>query len=140
MCYCKKVARPESKLYADLKKISPQIKWTRLENWALFGTPDLLGYHPRGFFFTLELKVTKRNKVAISPHQVAWHMSHPSSTYVLVHYIYKKNKKNFNEYRLYPGSRIEDLFRLGMNLEPLVLGSLEDCACHLLQLEPVPVV
>ena len=83
---------------------------------------------------------TKRNKVAISPHQVAWHMSHPSSTYVLVHYVNKKNKKNFNEYRLYPGSRIEDLFRLGMNLEPLVLGSLEDCACHLLQLEPVPVV
>jgi hypothetical protein len=54
------VARPESKLYADLKKISPQIKWTRLENWAVFGTPDLLGYHPGGFFFTLELKVTKR--------------------------------------------------------------------------------
>tara|TARA_Y100001937_G_scaffold47396_1_gene66420 strand:+ start:106 stop:498 length:393 start_codon:yes stop_codon:yes gene_type:complete len=128
------VARPESKLYADLKKISPQIKWTRLENWALFGTPDLLGYHPHGFFFTLELKVTKRNKVAISPHQVAWHMSHPSSTFVLVHCIHLK------QYRLYPGSRIEELFRLGVNLEPLVLGSLEDCACHLLQLEPVPEV
>ena len=140
MCYCKKVARPESKLYADLKKISPQIRWTRLENWALLGTPDLLGYHPGGLFFTLELKVTKRNKVALSPHQVAWHMNHPTSTFVLVHYIYKKNKKKFNEYRLYPGSRIEELFRLGMNLEPLVLGSLEDCACHLLQLEPVPVV
>ncbi len=128
------MARPESKLYADLKKISPQIKWTRLENWALFGTPDLLGYHPHGFFFTLELKVTKRNKVAISPHQVAWHMSHPSSTFVLVHCIHLK------QYRLYPGSRIEELFRLGVNLEPLVLGSLEDCACHLLQLEPVPEV
>ena len=67
-------------------------------------------------------------------------MNHPTSTFVLVHYIYIKNKKKINEYRLYPGSRIEELFRLGMNLEPLVLGSLEDCACHLLQLEPVPVV
>ena len=140
MCYCKKVARPESKLYADLKKISPQIKWTRLENWAVFGTPDLLGYHPGGLFFTLELKVTKRNKVALSPHQVAWHLSRGPSSFVLVHYVNKKNKKKINEYRLYPGSRIEELFRLGMNLEPLVLGSLEDCACHLLQLEPVPVV
>ena len=116
------------------------MKWTRLENWAVFGTPDLFGYHPGGLFFTLELKVTNRNKVALSPHQVAWHMNHPTSTFVLVHYIYIKNKKKINEYRLYPGSRIEDLFRLGMNLEPLVLGSLEDCACHLLQLEPVPVV
>ena len=134
------MARPESKLYANLKKISPQIKWTRLENWALLGTPDLLGYHPGGLFFTLELKVTKRNKVALSPHQVAWHMNHPSSTFVLVHYIYIKNKKKINEYGVYAGSRFEELFRLGMYLDPLVLGSLEDCACHLLQLEPVPVV
>ena len=134
------MARPESKLYADLKKITKDFQWTRLENWASLGTPDLLGFHPKKFFFTLELKVTKRNKVALSPHQVAWHMNHPTSTFVLVHYIYIKNKKKINEYRLYPGSRIEDLFRLGMNLEPLVLGSLEDCACHLLQLEPVPVV
>ena len=130
----------ESKFYNELKRITPQIRWTRIENTSVFGTPDLLGYHPGGFFFTLELKVTKRNKVALSPHQVAWHMNHPTSTFVLVHYIYIKNKKKINEYRLYPGSRIEELFRLGMNLEPLVLGSLEDCACHLLQLEPVPVV
>ena len=102
--------------------------------------PDALCYNKYNTFFTVEFKVTKGNKLRLSPHQVAWHMSHPSSTYVLVHYIYKKNKKKFNEYRLYPGSRIEELFRLGMNLEPLVLGSLEDCACHLLQLEPVPVV
>ena len=131
---------PEAKLYKKLKTQTPKIIWTRIENLSLLGTPDLLGYNDSGTFFTLELKVTKRNKVALSPHQVAWHMNHPTSTFVLVHYIYKKNKKKFNEYRLYPGSRIEELFRLGMNLEPLVLGSLEDCACHLLQLEPVPVV
>ena len=130
MCYCKKVVRPESKLYADLKKITPQIKWTRLENWALFGTPDLLGYSPNSNFFTVELKVTKRNKVAISPHQVAWHMSHGPGTFVLVRSLDKKIKKNFNCY-LYPGSRILELVELGLNLEPLVLGSLEDCACHL---------
>ena len=144
MCYCKKVVRPESKLYADLKKITPQIKWTRLENWALFGTPDLLGYSPNSTFFTVELKVAKRNKVAISPHQVAWHMSHPSSTFVLVRSINKKIKKNIT-CSLYPGSEILNLVRLGLNHEPMVGGSLDACACALLVKvggggEPVPVV
>jgi len=128
------MARPESKLYADLKKITKDFQWTRLENWASLGTPDLLGFHPKKFFFTLELKVTKRNKVALSPHQVAWHLNRGPGSFVLVHCIHLK------QYRLYPGSRIEELFRLGLNLEPLVLGSLETCACSLREfvLAPVP--
>ena len=128
------MARPESKLYADLKKITKDFKWTRLENWASLGTPDLLGFHPKKFFFTLELKVTKRNKVALSPHQVAWHLNRGPGSFVLVHCIHLK------QYRLYPGSRIEELFRLGLNLEPLVLGSLDACACSLREFVPVPEV
>jgi len=140
------VARHESKLYQDLKKITPSIKWTRLENWASFGTPDLLGYSPNSTFFTVELKVAKSNKVAISPHQVAWHMSHPSSTFVLVRSINKKIKKNIT-CSLYPGSEILNLVRLGLNHEPMVRGSLDACACALLvkvggggEPEPEPVV
>ena len=128
------MARPESKLYADLKKITKDFQWTRLENWASLGTPDLLGFHPKKFFFTLELKVTKRNKVALSPHQVAWHLNRSPGSFVLVHCIHLK------QYRLYPGSRIEELFRLGLNLEPLVLGSLDACACSLREFVPVPEV
>ena len=128
------MARPESKLYADLKKITKDFKWTRLENWASLGTPDLLGFHPKKFFFTLELKVTKRNKVALSPHQVAWLLNRGPGSFVLVHCIHLK------QYRLYPGSRIEELFRLGLNLEPLVLGSLDACACSLREFVPVPEV
>jgi len=128
------MARPESKLYADLKKITKDFQWTRLENWASLGTPDLLGFHPKKFFFTLELKVTKRNKVALSPHQVSWHLSRGPGSFVLVHCIHLK------QYRLYPGSRIEELFRLGLNLEPLVLGSLDACACSLREFVPVPEV
>jgi len=120
------VARHESKFYQNLKKITPTIRWTRLENWASFGTPDLLGYTPRGHFFTVELKVAKSNKVAISPHQVAWHMSHPSGT--------------FNNCSLYPGSRILELVASGLKLEPAVRGTLEACACSLINFEPVPVV
>jgi len=128
------MARPESKLYADLKKITKDFQWTRLENWASLGTPDLLGFHPKKFFFTLELKVTKRNKVALSPHQVAWHLNRGPGSFVLVHCIHLK------QYRLYPGSRIEELFRLGLNLEPLVLGSLETCACSLREFVLAPEV
>ena len=138
--------RHESKFYQNLKKITPTIRWTRLENWASFGTPDLLGYTSRGHFFTVELKVAKSNKVAISPHQVAWHMSHPSGTFVLVRSINKKIKKNIT-CSLYPGSEILNLVRLGLNHEPVFRGSLEACACSLLEMvggggkpEPVPVV
>ena len=132
------MARHESKFYQNLKKVTPTIRWTRLENWALFGTPDLLGYTSNGVFFTVELKVTKSNKVAISPHQVAWHMSHPSGSFVLVRSI---NKKYSSDYcSLYPGSEIVNLVRLGLAHEPLVRGSLEACACSLIEYEPVPVV
>ena len=138
------MARHESKLYQDFKKITPSIKWTRLENWASFGTPDLLGYSPNSTFFTVELKVTKSNKVALSPHQVAWHIRHPSGSFVLVRYLDKKIKKNFT-CSLYQGSEILNLVRLGLNHEPLARGSLEACACSLLEKvggggEPEPVV
>jgi len=136
------VARHESKLYQDFKKITPTIRWTRLENWASFGTPDLLGYSPNSTFFTVELKVAKSNKVALSPHQVAWHVRHPSGSFVLVRYLDKKIKKNFT-CSLYPGSEILNLVRLGLVHEPLVRGSLDACACSLLERvggEPVPVV
>ena len=48
----------ERQLWKKLKNESKRITWTRLENWALFGTPDLLGYAPSGYFFTVELKAT----------------------------------------------------------------------------------
>ena len=51
--------KPEVKLWHELKRNTSKFIWTRLENRALFGTPDLLGYPVSGNFFTLELKVTK---------------------------------------------------------------------------------
>ena len=57
--------KPERKLWHELKKSTPKISWTRIENTGAFGTPDLLGYNTRGHFFTLELKVTKANKITL---------------------------------------------------------------------------
>ena len=46
----------ERQLWKKLKDETPSISWIRIENWALPGTPDLLGYNVNGTFFTVELK------------------------------------------------------------------------------------
>ena len=76
--------RLESKFYNELKRITPQIRWTRIENTSLLGTPDLLGYNANRFFFTVELKVVNGNKVRLSPHQISFHVRHPINTFILV--------------------------------------------------------
>ena len=61
--------KPETKLWKLLSKKTPQIRWTRLESWSSFGTPDLLGYHDNCGFFMVELKVAHSHKITFSPHQ-----------------------------------------------------------------------
>ena len=114
----------ERELWRKLKNESKRITWTRLENWALFGTPDLLGYAPSGNFFTVELKVTtvrNRNFVRFSPHQISFHIKHKKNTFVLVACALDQLV------RLYPGSRILELVDSGLKLEPLACG-LPACA------------
>ena len=113
----------ERQLWKKLKNESKRIAWTRLENWALFGTPDLLGYAPSGNFFTLELKVTppkKPNFVRFSPHQISFHIKHKKNTFILVACALDQLV------RLYPGSRILELVDSGIRLEPLACG-LKSC-------------
>jgi hypothetical protein len=110
----------ERQLWRKLKNESKRITWTRLENWALFGTPDLLGYAPSGNFFTLELKSAKPENasfVRFSPHQISFHIKHKKNTYVLV-----ACSLELGHFRLYPGSRILELVDLGLKLEPLRKG------------------
>ena len=117
------VIRPvitERQLWKKLKNETTSISWTRLENWALFGTPDLLGYTSNGTFFTVELKATspkKPNFVRFSPHQISFHIKHKKNTYVLVACTLE-----LGLFRLYPGSRILELVDLGLKLEPLRKG------------------
>ena len=109
----------ERQLWKKLKNESKRITWTRLENWALFGTPDLLGYAPSGTFFTVELKSTatkKDYKVRFSPHQISFHIKHKKNTFILVACALDQLV------RLYPGSRILELVDSGIRLEPLACG------------------
>jgi hypothetical protein len=39
--------KPERKFWLELKKKTPNITWTRIENLALPGVPDLLGYNKK---------------------------------------------------------------------------------------------
>ena len=101
---------PERKLYAKIKKSIPQISWIRLENLSLSGTPDLLGYNDSGHFFTVELKVTKSNKVRFSPHQIAFHVKHPKNSFIMVEHLGQRSVK------LFPGSGIKALDAWGLSL------------------------
>ena len=114
----------ERQLWKKLKNESKRITWTRLENWALFGTPDLLGYPPSGNFFTVELKSTSPKNaqfVRFSPHQISFHIKHKKNTFILVACALELGR-----FRLYPGSRIRELVDLGLKLEPLACG-LDSC-------------
>jgi Holliday junction resolvase len=98
---------PERKLYQDLKKNTPSIQWNRIENFALLGTPDLLGYNDSGRFFTVELKVTRGNSIKLSPHQISFHITHPDNTFIIVKTLGQRSIK------LFPGSVVLELVASG---------------------------
>ena len=118
---------PERKFYHKIKKSIPQISWIRLENHSLHGTPDLLGCNTFGTFFTVELKVTKGNKVRFSPHQIAFHVKHPHNTFIMLEHLGSGTVK------LYRGSRILELVACGLELEACCLG-LDACGLLLSEL------
>ena len=107
---------PEAKLYKKLRQKSKGISWIRIENYSSLGTPDLLGYNNSGHFFTVELKVTKGNKIRFSPHQIAFHKRHPENTFIMVKALGPLPKKTFSVF-LYRGSRISELVACGLKLD-----------------------
>ena len=117
----------ESKFYNELKRITPQIRWTRIENTSVSGTPDLLGYNDSGRYFTVELKVSRSNKVNLSPHQIAYHITHPKNSFILVKSLAACTVK------LYEGSRVKELAACGLKLEACCLG-LGACGLYLTEL------
>ena len=114
----------ESKFYNELKRITPQIRWTRIENTSVSGTPDLLGYNTFGHYFTVELKVSRSNKVRLSPHQIAFHVTHPKNSFILVKSLAACTVK------LYEGSRVKELAACGLQLDACRLG-LAACGLYL---------
>ncbi len=118
---------PERKFYQKVKKSFTNISLIRLENNSLHGTPDLLAYNNSGHFFTIELKVTKSNKVKFSPHQIAFHVKHPKNSFILVEALGQRCVKLFH------GSRILELDACGFKLDACCLG-LDACRLYLEEL------
>ena len=115
------MARNESQFWQYLKRNTPEIKCTRIENTSSLGTPDLLGYNSNRNFFTLELKVVRSgNKIKFSPHQISFHIRHPISTYILVDDAVR------SRVCLYSGFEIDNLVKNGLKTKPKA-ETLEDC-------------
>ena len=121
--------KPETKLWHELKRITPKISWTRIENSSLFGTPDLLGYNAFGHFFTVELKVTSGNKIRFSPHQIAFHVKHPKNTFILA------KKPSQGTCKLFPGACILDLVQEGYKMPAACDSELVACGLYLSNLQ-----
>jgi len=89
--------KTETNFYKNLKKYledgDEKFIVTRIESYATPGFPDCIIYHNDLGFFTIELKVMRRNtrgigSVLISPLQMAWHtlhMIHGAPVYILVY-------------------------------------------------------
>jgi len=121
------VVKNETKFWQEVKRNTPKISWTRVENSSALGTPDLLGYNSSGHFFTVELKVTKGNKLRFSPHQIAFHIRHPKNSFILAKHLVSSRLK------LYEGSQVKELVACGLALDACSLG-LDACRLKLYSL------
>jgi hypothetical protein len=107
---------PEAKFYQNVKQNFKSFSLIRLENISLLGTPDLLVCNTSGNFCTIELKVTKGNKIRFSPHQIAFHIKHPHNTFIMVKALGPLPPKT-SPISMYHGSKIEELVTSGLKLE-----------------------
>jgi len=89
--------------------------------------PDVLGYTEKFWYFTVEFKVTKSNKLRFSPLQISYHIAHPHNSFIIAQHLGSGTVK------LYEGSVIQELDACGLTLEPLCLG-LDACGLYLSKL------
>ena len=118
---------PESKFYQQFKRATPKIIWHRIENLAVPGMPDALGYTEKFFYFTVEFKVTKGNKGRLSPHQIAYHVAHPHNSFRCGKHL------GSGAVKLYEGSCVRELVACGLKLDAWRLG-LDACCLALEEL------
>ena len=120
---------PEAKFYQNVKQNFKGISLIRLENISLLGTPDLLVCNTSGNFCTIELKVTKGNKLRFSPHQIGFHIKHPRNTFILAKAL-GPCSSNTSPISMYHGHRITELVACGLKLRACASG-LDACGLML---------
>ena len=111
--------KSESKLYKKFKQNTPKILWTRLESWASFGVPDLLGYNDLCGFFMVELKIQTGNKIKFSPHQILFHTTRNHRNFILVEQAADGGQRDI---KLYSSLEINNLIHDPRAVEPLAVN------------------
>jgi len=111
----------ESTFWKNVKGITPNIHWTRIETYGTPGIPDLLGVFvddklKRNISFWCELKLTKFNKINLSPFQISWNLKRYSlcqDNFIMA--------KGVEERAIYfwPGSVARELVTNYKEVEPL---------------------
>ena len=111
----------ESTFWKNVRSITPNIFWTRIETFGTPGIPDLLGVFvddklKRNISFWCELKLTKGNKLDLSPFQISWNLKRYS--------LCKDNfimAKGVEERAIffYPGALVRELVTDYREVEPL---------------------
>ena len=129
---------PEANFWNVIKNELPtNCKHWRVENRNGNGFPDVYAVLD-GFCFWLELKVTKANKVSLSPLQISWHTSHALAGGVS--FILAKHLGSGDVF-LFEGQDAIAVARNGLKHEPLyrgtVSGALQTIAhCAAVRLPP----
>ena len=111
--------KSESKLYKKFKQNTPKILWTRLESWASFGVPDLLGYNDLCGFFMVELKIQTGNKIKFSPHQILFHTTRNHRNFILVEQAADGGQRDI---KLYSSLEINNLINDPRTADPLAVN------------------
>ena len=120
--------KKEKDLIKKLKSSTPQIVWDRIENLAVLGVPDLLGYNKNNKFFTIETKLAKVNSVTFRPHQIAWHVRHPVNAFILLF------SQRHRTAKLFKSTSIHDLRKQGHKATDHVALSFDEINKYLLSL------
>ena len=119
----------EKDLIKKLKSCTPQIVWDRIENLAVAGVPDLLGYNKYNKFFTVELKVSLSKFPRLSPHQISFHIRHPKNSFIMVKYLPKALEPS--GIKLYEGTAVRALVGGALPMPTPVACGLSACCLFL---------
>jgi len=117
--------KKEKDLIKKLRLHTPDILWNRIENLAVPGVPDLLGYNKNMHFFTVEAKLTNVNSISFRPHQIAWHTQHPGNAFIIVFSLKHRTTK------LFKSTSIHDLVKEGFKTPNHVASSFDEIQKYL---------
>ena len=120
------MAQPEKLFWQQVRKNLTAFSWIRLESRVNHGIPDVLGTTEEGIYFTVERKLSKSNKVSLSPHQIAYHDERKKApAFILVKSLLKGSPRKYDVY-LYSPDQVRELAVLGLSLPPLYRSSSAD--------------